>query len=98
MYGDGDGFGASALAMVAADRAWLAADGALVLSTPACSVRALVPRTSPRARVALRRSAWHAFEDGELPYYAGAAGSLRLTVRRARGPVVFTATGTTEAG
>jgi hypothetical protein len=49
VYGDGDGFGAAGLVGSWAERAWLGGDGALLLLA-GCSLRALVPGGSPRAR------------------------------------------------
>jgi hypothetical protein len=61
VYGDGDGFGAAGLVGSWAERAWLGGDGALLLLA-GCSLRALVPGGSPRARTrcAHRRGAAHA--------------------------------------
>ncbi len=97
LYGDGDGFGVAALSRVSATRAWLADDGMLLL-LEGCSLRALVPRASRQARIALRPSAWSTFAEGVVRYEAGTAGLVRLTVRRTGGPIVATAEGATDGG
>jgi hypothetical protein len=60
-----------------------------------CTLRALVPRSSPRARIALRASAWHSFGAGVLGFETGAPGQWRLTVARNAGPTLVTQTGAT---
>ena len=97
VYGNGDGFGVAALAGVAAERAWLGSDGALLM-LEACSIRALVAPDSSRARIAFLPSSWRSFADGQLAFQAGGAGEWRLTVQRVRGPMLLTRTGTTSAG
>jgi hypothetical protein len=63
-----------------------------------CSLRGLVPAGSPRARIALRPSAWREFAGGVIPYQAGAAGVVRVTVRRPGRPVLMDRTATTNGG
>lgn len=101
VYGNGDGYGPTAAAL-APWRMVLATDGSLlVLNDPYQSdglLRALVPRSSERLRLAIRPTTWRSFARGHVDYSASTAGELELGVRRAGGATVTRLKARTTAG
>ncbi|MDA0180024.1 hypothetical protein OJ997_06935 [Solirubrobacter phytolaccae] len=96
IYGNGDGY--RRLPLARPSSAWLGGDGELVFRDDECSVRALVPPSSARARIVLLPSTWRSFPRGRIRYLANGAGQWRLTVRQAGGRTSHTTTGTTSGG
>lgn len=101
VYGNGDGYGPTAAAL-APWRMVLATDGSLlVLEDPYLRdgvLRALVPRSSERLRLAIRPTTWRSFVRGRVDYNASTAGALELRVRRAGGATVTRLKARTTAG